>query len=174
MQGQTICLISVFRPETLSLGLNSGWSEAEVSYFLCQCYGFLAVVLVNGELLLFCCYCCLEISAKYSFFYRKVKSPGWDFADFCGFFCCFLVLFSFFFAKPQTHTAMVCVCFSLFFLCFCLGVLFVFLFWCGFFWCCGWDFFLFLFFFLSELIEKKLLTRKINTQRLKVPVPWVI
>lgn len=76
MQGQTICLISVFRPETLSLGLNSGWSEAEVSYFLCQCYGFLAVVLVNGELLLFCCYCCLEISAKYSYFYRKVKSPG--------------------------------------------------------------------------------------------------
>lgn len=50
MQGQTICLISAFTSEMLSLALNSCWSEVEISSFLYQCSAFLTVVLVHDEL----------------------------------------------------------------------------------------------------------------------------
>lgn len=63
MQGQTICLISVFTSEMLFL--SSCWSKAEISSFLYQRSACLAVILVHDELILVC----LESSAKCFYIY---------------------------------------------------------------------------------------------------------
>lgn len=78
MQGQTICLISAFTSEMLSLGLNSCWSEVEISSFLYQCSAFLAVALFDGELQFFL----FRKQCKVFVFLQKYMSSRMDLAGF--------------------------------------------------------------------------------------------